>query len=150
MNKYPYETVVGIFVVAGLLCVGYMALKLGRLGLFSEDTYVLYARFSSVSGLRAGDPVEMFGIRIGDVQHLKVDQRDKMALVKLRIKDGTKIYGDANASIKTMGLIGDRYVSVDPGGGDSLLKPGGMITQTEPPVTIGNLIGNMFGGVKKD
>jgi phospholipid/cholesterol/gamma-HCH transport system substrate-binding protein len=150
MHRYPHEAVVGILVIVGLLCVGYMALRLGRLGLSSEDTYVLYARFSSVSGLRAGDPVEMFGIQIGEVQDLEVDQKGKMAVIKFRIKDGTKIYGDTDASIKTMGLIGDRYVSIDPGGGASLLEPGGMITQTEPPVNIEDLVGNMFRGVEKD
>jgi phospholipid/cholesterol/gamma-HCH transport system substrate-binding protein len=74
-----------------------------------------------------------------------------MAVVKLRIKGGIKIYKDANASIKTMELIGDRYMSIDPGGGADLLKSGGMITQTEPPIDIGELIGEyIFGRVKKD
>ena len=150
MRKYPHETAVGICVMAGLLCIGYMAVKLGKIGLFGENAYTLYARFTSVSGLKAGDPVEVFGIRIGEVEDLKLDQKNEMALVKLRIKEGIKIYKDADASIKTMGLIGDRYVRIDPGGASGLLEPGGMITQTEPPVDIEGLIGNyVFGGVKK-
>ena len=151
MQKYHYETLAGIFVVVGLLCVGYMAVKLGHVGLLGNNNYVLYARFTSVSGLRVGNPVEMFGIQIGEVKELKMDEKDQLALAALRIRKGIRVYGDANASIKTEGLIGDRYVSIDPGGASPLLKPGGTITQTEPPVDIGDLIGKyVFGGVKKD
>jgi phospholipid/cholesterol/gamma-HCH transport system substrate-binding protein len=151
MRKYRRETVAGIFVVIGLLCVGYMAVKLGKVSLWGDNTYTLYARFTSVSGLRVGNPVEMFGLQIGQVEDLKIDQKEQMAIVGLKINKGIKIYGDANASIKTEGLIGDRYVSIDPGGAAPLLNPGGMITQTEPPVDIGNLVGKyLFGGVKKD
>ncbi len=151
MKKYRQETVAGIFVLVGLLCVGYMAVRLGKFNPLGDHTYDLYARFTSVSGLRVGNPVEMFGLQIGRVGEMKMDQKDQLARVQLRIEKGIRIYGDANASIKTQGLIGDRYVSIDPGGAAPLLKPGGMITQTEPPVDIGDLIGKyVFGGVKKD
>jgi len=59
MKKYSIETMVGIFIVIGLICVGYMTVKLGKVSLFGEDTYPLYARFSSVSGLRVGSSVEI-------------------------------------------------------------------------------------------
>ncbi len=151
MKKYRQETVAGVFVVIGLLCLGYTAVKLGKVSLWGKTTYILYARFTSVSGLRIDNPVEMFGIQIGKVEDLKMDQKDQMALVTLEIKKGIMIYGDANASIKTEGLIGDRYVSIDPGGASPLLKPGETITQTQPPVDIGDLIGKyVFGNVKKD
>jgi phospholipid/cholesterol/gamma-HCH transport system substrate-binding protein len=150
MKKYRHETVAGIFVVIGLLCIGYMVVKLGKVSLWGDHTYVLYARFTSVSGLRVGNPVEMFGLRVGQIEDLRVDQKDQLALAELKIEKGIKIYGDANAAIKTEGLIGDRYVSIDPGGSGPLLNPGGMITQTEPPVDIGDLIGKyVFGGVKR-
>ncbi len=151
MKKYHYETVAGIFVTIGLLCLGYMAVKLGKVTLVGENTYVLYARFNSVSGLRVGNPVEIFGIQIGQVRDFKMDQKDQLAVVELGINRGINIYGDAHASIKTAGLIGDRYVSIDPGGAAPLLKPGATITQTEPPIDIGDLIGRyVFGGIKKD
>jgi phospholipid/cholesterol/gamma-HCH transport system substrate-binding protein len=151
MMKYRHETVAGVFVAIGLLCVGYMVVKLGKVSLLGDDSYLLYARFTSVSGLRVGNPVEMFGLPIGQVKDLRVDQKDQLALAELKIEKGIKIYEDANAAIKTEGLIGDQYVSIDPGGGAPLLKPGGMITQTEPPIDIGGLIGKyVFGGVKKD
>jgi phospholipid/cholesterol/gamma-HCH transport system substrate-binding protein len=150
MKRYAMETAVGIFVVFGLLCVGYMTVKLGHVSLFGDNTYPLAARFTSVSGLRPGSGVTMYGIEIGRVEKLSMDQQEGMALVEMGIHRGIKIYDDALASIKTEGLIGDRYVSIDPGGGGNLLKPGGVITDTQPPVDLNELIGKYaFGEVKK-
>ena len=151
MQKYAHETVVGIFVVIGLVCVGYMTAKLGDVSLFGDDSYTLYARFNSVSGLRVANSVEMLGMEIGKVAGFKLDQDDLLAMVELRIKPDIKIYGDAIASIKTAGLIGDKYVSIDPGGADDLLKPGDTITETESPVDIGELISKYaFGDVEEE
>ena len=113
MQKYAHETVVGIFVIIGLVCVGYMTVKLGNVSLFGDNSYTLYARFNSVSGLRVGNSVEMLGMEIGKVAGFKMDQEDLLAQVELRIKQGIKVYGDAIASIKTAGLIGDKYDSID-------------------------------------
>jgi len=151
MRKYHYETVAGIFVLIGLVCVGYMTVKLGRVKLFGDDSYLLYARFSSVSGLRAGNPVEMLGIQIGEVAGFRLDQEKQVVVVEFKIKKGIKVYEDGMASIKTSGLIGDRYVSLDAGGSGSLLKPGGVITQTESPPDLSDLIGEyVFGNVGKE
>ena len=151
MKKYAMETAVGIFVVIGLFCVGYMTVKLGNIALLGDDSYSLFARFTSVSGLRTGSAIQMLGIEIGRVDKLTMDQENQMAVVEFRINKGIKIYDDAIASIKTEGLIGDRYVSIDPGGGtDELLKPGGTITETESPTDIQELISKYaFGDVKK-
>jgi phospholipid/cholesterol/gamma-HCH transport system substrate-binding protein len=151
MQKYTHETVVGIFVVIGLVCVGYMTAKLGNVSLFGDDSYTLYARFNSVSGLKVGNSVEMLGMEIGRVAGFKLDQDDLLAMVELRIKPDIKIYDDAIASIKTAGLIGDKYVSIDPGGADDLLKPGDTITETESPIDIGELISKYaFGDVEDE
>jgi phospholipid/cholesterol/gamma-HCH transport system substrate-binding protein len=151
MKKYAMETVVGIFVVVGLLCIGYMTVKLGNIGLLGDDSYPLVARFSSVQGLRAGSAVQMLGIEIGRVEKLAMDQEKQVAVVQFRIQKGVKIYDDAMASIKTEGLIGDRYVSIDPGGAsDQLLEPGGVIVETESPTDIQELISKYaFGDVEK-
>jgi phospholipid/cholesterol/gamma-HCH transport system substrate-binding protein len=150
MKKYAMETTVGIFVVIGLLCVGYMTVRLGHVSLFGDRTYPLSARFTSVSGLRAGSSVTMYGIEVGQVEKLTMDQQKGVALVEMEIRRGVKIYDDAIASIKTEGLIGDRYVSIDPGGGGEVLEPGGTITDTLPPVDLNELIGKYaFGEVKK-
>ena len=150
MKKYSLETAVGVFLVAGLLCVGYMAVKLGHVSFLGDTTYPLSARFTTVSGLRAGSLVYISGIEVGRVERLSMDQENQKAVVELRIKDGIKIYDDAIVSIKTEGLIGDMHLSIDPGGGGALLKSGGTITETQPPVDIMELISKYaFGDVKK-
>jgi phospholipid/cholesterol/gamma-HCH transport system substrate-binding protein len=151
MKKYAMETAVGIFMVIGLFCVGYMTVKLGNVGFLGDDSYSLLARFTSVSGLRTGSPIQMLGIKIGRVNRLTMDQENQMAVVEFRINKGIMIYDDAIASIKTEGLIGDRYVSIDPGGStDELLQPGGTITETESPTDIQELISKYaFGDVEK-
>ena len=151
MKKYPVETVVGIFVVIGLLCVGYMTVKLGKVSLFGDDYYPLYARFTSVSGLRVGSPVEIDGIQIGRVERMSIDTARQMALVELKIKKDIRVYDDASASIKTSGLIGDKFIKIDPGGGGDVLKPGGTVTETTTAVDIEDLVSKyVFGDIKKD
>jgi phospholipid/cholesterol/gamma-HCH transport system substrate-binding protein len=151
MKKYAMETMVGIFVVIGLLCIGYMTVKLGNIGFFGDNSYPLFARFSSVQGLREGSAVQMLGIEIGRVGKLTMDQEDQVAVVEFRVNKGIKVFDDAIASIKTEGLIGDRYVSIDPGGGsDKILQPGDLITETESPTDIQELISKYaFGDVEK-
>jgi phospholipid/cholesterol/gamma-HCH transport system substrate-binding protein len=151
MKKYSLETTVGIFIVIGLLCIGYMTIKFGKIRMFGGDYYILYARFTSVSGLRVDSPVEMGGIEIGRVEQLNVDQDKQMSVVKLRIEKGIKVYEDAVASIKTSGLIGDKLIKIDPGGGGDVLKPGGTITETNAALDIEELIGKYaFGDLTKD
>ena len=151
MKKYSMETIVGIFVVIGLLCVGYMSVKLGKISLFGDDTVVLYARFISVSGLKIGSPVEILGIPAGKVEKLEIDSEKQMALVRLQIKKGIEVYDDVAASVKTAGLIGDKYIKIDPGGSGNLLKPEGIITETSSALDLEDLIGRYaFGEIKKD
>jgi phospholipid/cholesterol/gamma-HCH transport system substrate-binding protein len=151
MKKYSMETIVGIFVFIGLLCIGYMTIKLGKIPLFGGDYYTLYARFSSVSGLRVDSPVEIDGIEVGRVDQLNLDQDKQIAVVALKIEKGFKVYEDATASIKTSGLIGDKFINIEPGGGGDILKPGGTITETNSPVDVEDLISKyVFGDIKKD
>ena len=150
MKKYAMETTVGIFVVIGLLGIAYMTVKLGHVSFLGENTYPLYAKFTTVTGLRVGSPVDMLGIEVGRVERITLDQKDQMAVVEMRIKKGIQVYGDAIASIKTEGLIGDKYISIDPGGAGQLLVAGGNITETQPAVDIIGLVGKYaFGEVKK-
>jgi phospholipid/cholesterol/gamma-HCH transport system substrate-binding protein len=150
MKKYAMETAVGFFLVLGLIFIGYMTVKLGHVSFWGDETYPLSARFTSVTGLRKGSPVQMLGIEIGRVEGISIDQKEQKAVVAIQIKNGIKIYDDAIASIKTEGLIGDRYLSVDPGGAGELLKNGGVIIDTQPAVDIDDLIGKYaFGDMKK-
>jgi phospholipid/cholesterol/gamma-HCH transport system substrate-binding protein len=150
MKKYTMETTVGIFLVLGLLCVGYMTVKLGHVSLLGDNAYSLFGKFTSVTGLRAGSLVYISGIEVGRVEKLTMDQESQKAVVEIRIRNDIKIYDDAIASIKTEGLIGDMYLSVDPGGGGKPLNPGESITETQPAVDIASLISKYaFGDVKK-
>jgi phospholipid/cholesterol/gamma-HCH transport system substrate-binding protein len=148
MKKYTQETVVGIFVVIGLLAIAYMTVKLGNVGFLGEQSYSLYAKFSSVTGLRTGNPVNMLGLEIGRVESFEMDQENLVAVVQLKINNGIKVYDDAIASIKTEGLIGDKFISIDPGGGGDLLADGDTITDTESPTDIMELVSKYaFGDV---
>ncbi len=151
MKKYSMETAVGIFIVIGLICVGYMTVKLGNVSFFGDNTYIIYARFASVAGLRVGSSVEVYGIQVGTVNSLSIDYDKQMGVVGMKINKNTVIYDDASATIKTAGLIGDKYVKVDPGGSGEALKAKSYIAQTSVPADIEDLIGKYaFGDVKKD
>ena len=154
MKKYSKETLVGIFVVIGMACIGYMTVKLGNVGFFGENTYSLYAKFNTVTGLREGNPVNMLGLEIGRVQKFTLDQENQQVAVEFKINKGIEIFDDAIASVKTEGLIGDKYVAIDPGGGGDLLANGDTITDTNSPTDIMDLVskyafGDVGGGEDK-
>jgi phospholipid/cholesterol/gamma-HCH transport system substrate-binding protein len=151
MKKYSIETIVGVFVVIGLICVAYMTIKLGKVSLLGDNYYSLYANFSSVSGLRVGNPIEIDGIEVGRVENLIFDQEKQTAVAVLKIRKDIKVYDDAGASIKTAGLIGDKFINIEPGGGGQILKPGGRISETNAPIDIEELISKYaFGDITKD
>ena len=148
MKKYSKETVVGIFVVIGLFCIGYMTVKMGNVGFLGENSYSLFGKFNTVTGLRVGNPVNMLGLEIGRVEKFTMDQENQQVLVEFKINNGIEIFDDAIASIKTEGLIGDKYVAVDPGGGGDLLADGDTITDTASPTDLMDLVSKYaFGDV---
>ena len=150
MGNRSIEIAVGIFVVIGLLCVGYLTIKLGKINLFGNDSYPVYARFQSVSGLKPGAIVEMAGVQIGKVEEISLDNIKKVAVVRMAIRNNVTISDDAIASVSTAGLIGDKFINISPGGSDTILKPGGSITETESSVNLEELIGKyVFGNVSK-
>lgn len=144
MNHRATEIVVGIFVAAGLLCMGYLAIKLGKLEAFGTSGYVLYADFASVAGLRRGDTVEIAGVGVGRVEAMAlVEDRARLTL---RIEPGVAVQEDAIASVRARGLIGDKFIAISPGASDRLIPSGGKIRETESPPDITDLIGKMIGG----
>jgi phospholipid/cholesterol/gamma-HCH transport system substrate-binding protein len=148
MKKYVAETTVGIFVLIGILAVGYLTIRLGKMELLGSDYYTVYAKFTNVSGLKVGSSLEMAGVQVGQIASVTLKADEGVAVVGLKIRKGLELADDTIASIKTSGLIGDRYVSLSPGGSDKIIKPDGFITETEPAVDIGDLIGKyVFGGV---
>jgi phospholipid/cholesterol/gamma-HCH transport system substrate-binding protein len=148
MKKYSMETIVGIFVFIGLLCIGYLTINLGKMELFGSDNYILYARFNSASGLKADSSVEMAGVEIGRVSKISLDSGREMALVMLKIHKDVQITDDAIASVKTSGIIGDKFIKITPGGSDIILQPGGTIIETESAIDLEELISKyIFGSV---
>jgi phospholipid/cholesterol/gamma-HCH transport system substrate-binding protein len=149
MKKYAMETWVGVFVLAGLLCVAYLTVKLGKVDIADTDYYAVEAVFGDVSGLVRGAWVEISGVRVGKVDAITLDSKNMNARVRLKIRREVALTDDAIASIKTSGLIGDKYVKISPGGAGAPLKQNSVITDTESAVDIGDLIAKyVFGGVK--
>jgi len=149
MKKASIEVAVGIFMLIGMLCVGYLSVRLGEMEWGGDKYYPLLARFQSVSGLIAGAHVELAGVRVGKVDSIALDPKTQAAVVKLNIQKSVVLSDDVIASIKTAGLIGDKYLQLSPGGSDRVLKAGDMITETESAVDLEALISKyVFGGVK--
>jgi phospholipid/cholesterol/gamma-HCH transport system substrate-binding protein len=146
MKKFDLELSVGIFVLAGIICLGYLSVKLAKMEIFSGDGYELYAVFSDVGGLKEGSSVLMAGIELGRVKSISME--DYEAKVVIVIPPNVKIQEDAIASIKTRGLIGEQYMVITPGGSETILEPGERIHETMPPVDIEELISNyVFGKI---
>ena len=145
MNHTRTEIVVGLFVAVGIACLGYLAIKLGKLEVFGASGYTVVADFPSVAGLKVGDPVEIAGVKIGRVDAIGLSDDDRARLV-LRLNDGVKLQDDVIASVRARGLIGDKFVLVTPGASDKIIPPGGKIRETESPPDIPDLIGKIVGG----
>jgi phospholipid/cholesterol/gamma-HCH transport system substrate-binding protein len=146
MKKTSVETAVGVFVLIGLLSVAYLTIKLGKMEWFGDDYYTLDARFDSVSGLKAGAQVDMAGVEIGQVADIRLDNERQVAIVSLKIKKGVMLTDDVIASVKTSGLIGDKYIRLTPGGSDRILRSGDMIIETESALDIEELVSKYVFG----
>ncbi len=147
MKKLDLELAVGFFLLIGIICLGYISVKLGKLEVIGGEYYTVYAEFAKAGGIKPGSSVEIAGVEVGKVKSIRLD-KDFQALVGLQINSGVKIQEDAIASIKTKGLIGEKYVQITPGGSDKILGDGGKIRETESAVDIEELISNyVFGKV---
>ena len=150
MKKTSVETAVGVFVLIGLISVAYLTIKLGKMEWFGDDYYTLDAQFDSVSGLKTGAQVDMAGVEIGQVADIRLDNERQVAVVSLKIRKAVILTDDVIASVKTSGLIGDKYIKLTPGGSDRLLKSGDMIIETESALDIEELVSKyVFGDANK-
>jgi phospholipid/cholesterol/gamma-HCH transport system substrate-binding protein len=140
------ELGVGLFMIAGILALAYLSLNLGRVDLLGRRGYVVYADFTTVGGLKSGASVEIAGVSVGRVQSIVL--RDYQARVAMQIDDGVKLQSDAIVSIKTKGLIGEKFVQINPGGSEKLVTAGGRLTEVEAPVDFEELLSKyVFGKV---
>jgi phospholipid/cholesterol/gamma-HCH transport system substrate-binding protein len=148
MKKASIETAVGLFVLIGILCVGYLTVKLGKMEILGKDYYSVNAQFDSVTGLKVGANVEMAGVPIGKVEAIALDSERQVARVRLKIQSSVVLTDDTIASVKTAGMIGDKYIKLSPGGSDLILKAGDTIIETESALDLEELISKyVFGGL---
>ena len=144
MERAKLELVVGVFVLVGLACLAYLSVKLGKLEVIGGNNHVVEAEFTSASGLKSGASVEIAGVEVGRVKGITL-QGDR-AMVALAIHDGVNLYSDSIASIKTRGIIGDKYVALSLGGGGDPLKEGEKIRDTESGLDLEELVSQYVHG----
>ena len=140
-KKSRIEFGVGAFMILGLIAISFIAIRMGDIGLYGNDQYQLVARFTSASGLRAGAYVEAAGVRVGKINSIEFDSNDFYAVVTMNINNGVNISEDAMASVRTAGIIGDKFIKLSPGGSDIYLTDGMEIYETEPSINLEELIG---------
>lgn len=146
MERTRVNVAVGIFVVLGILALGYLSVSLGQVSFLGGRGYMITVDFPSVGGLKTGSTVEIAGVEIGRVESIGL--ADYQARVALRIHSGIKLQEDSIASIKTKGLIGEKYIRISPGGSDKIIGPGGKIREVEAPVDFEELLSKyIFGKV---
>lgn len=136
------KLIVGLFALAGIAALAILSLRLGKIELFSNSGYIIYANFDNISGLKAGDQVEIAGVQVGKV--VAISLKDYRAHVALRINKGVGVDTEAIASIKTSGIIGDKYVSISLGGGDRDLTDGGLVRRTQSAFVLEDAIGQLI------
>lgn len=140
MKKENFEMTVGLFLIVGLVCFSYLAVKMGGVDLFGNDSYTVTARFNSISGLKEGAAVEIAGVKVGKVTNIKFDSDEYDAVVRINIYKGIKLQEDSIASIRTSGIIGDKYIKLTPGGAEEFIEPGSEIEETESAISLEELV----------
>jgi phospholipid/cholesterol/gamma-HCH transport system substrate-binding protein len=150
MKQNKIEFLVGLFVLVGLAAVAYLTVRLGAGSMLSGDTYTIEARFTDAGGLNTGCNVLVAGVPVGRVDAIRIEPNEYTAIATLRVINGLKLPTDSMASIKTTGLIGDKYISLAPGADETYLEPGARITMTESSVDLEGLIGKMAFGKVED
>jgi phospholipid/cholesterol/gamma-HCH transport system substrate-binding protein len=147
MEKTKLEFIVGVFVLVGMVCLGYLSIKLGKLELIGGNVYEVIAQFNTASGLKAGSSVEIAGVEVGRVRAITLNE-DRAAVI-LAVNNKVKLYTDTIASIKTRGIIGEKFLALSPGGGGDPLKPGDTIRDTESGLDLEELVSQyVHGNVK--
>jgi phospholipid/cholesterol/gamma-HCH transport system substrate-binding protein len=138
MNKINIETGVGIFLIAGLLCFGYLSVKLGDVEVFGTEKYPVTARFANISGLKEGATVEIAGVTVGRVSTINLNNYE--AEVQMLIDPDIRLQDDVIAYIRTQGIIGDKYVKIKIGGSDEYIERDGEILETESAIELEELV----------
>ncbi len=147
MQRFYIEMTAGIFVVLGLLCLGYLSVRMGVVDMHGAETYEVRATFSQIGGLRSGASVVIAGVRVGQVETVQL--KDYAAQVDLLIRSDVELPKDTIASIRTRGLIGEQYITLSPGAARETIASGGTIRETEPAIDLHSLIAKYAFGEAK-
>ncbi len=141
MNSQRHiELILGLFMLAGIVAITFLSVRLGNIDVFTSDEYQLIAKFTSASGLKPGASVEIAGVRVGHIQSITFDSNDYLAVVNLALNNEVKVPDDTIASIRTAGIIGDKFLKLSAGGSDIYLENGEEILETEPSINLEELI----------
>lgn len=147
MNKTVLDLWVGLFVIAGIVALLFLALKVGSMSAVSaSDTYEVVARFDNVGGLKPRAPVKSAGVVVGRVGEIRFDNESYEAAVTLRLDKRYAFPKDSSAAIMTSGLLGEQYIGLEAGGDSATLKDKDRIVITQDAVVLENLIGQFLYG----
>ena len=144
MRRANLEMTVGFFVLLGLACLAYLAINLGKLEIYGKG-YQISANFENASGLKTGSAVEVAGVEVGRVISIQLTPMYQ-ARVQIKMEEGLKIHDDAIASIRTKGIIGDKFIKLSPGNSEKLVPPGGKIINTESAIDLEELLSSYIHG----
>ncbi|SHO51034.1 outer membrane lipid asymmetry maintenance protein MlaD [Desulfopila aestuarii] len=149
MKKGTIEIIVGLFMLVGFAAFGYLALQLGEVRwLTGGNTYLLKAEFDNVSGIKKGASVQVAGVVVGSVEAIELGP-ENFAVLIMRLQNQVKVPVDSIASVKSQGIIGDKYIQISLGGDEELFNEGDMVTETESAIDIESLISKFaFGSAK--
>lgn len=146
MRKFDLELSVGLFILAGIICLGYLSIRLAKMEVLGTDGYQVYAVFTDVGGIKEGASVVIAGVDVGRVKNISME--DYKAKIILMLPHDLELSDDTIASVKTKGLIGEKYIQLTPGGSEEMIPEGGRIWETEPAVDLEQLISKFaFGKV---
>ena len=137
------DFIVGLFVLAGLAGLAYLSLSIGGVSYSGPKGFLLFGNFGETGGLKERAPVVISGVKVGEVATIALND-DYRAKVTLNLDPHLKLPIDTTASIVTSGLLGDRYVSLQPGGDEQLLKSGEEIEFVESAVILERMIGKLI------
>lgn len=146
MQRQWVEIIVGLFVIAGVVALLFLSLKVSNLNSVTvTDPYQVSARFDNIGSLKVRAPVTMAGVKIGRVNDIRLDSASYQAEVVMDISGEYKqLPVDSSASINTQGLLGEQFISLEPGGQQAYLVNGDHIKLTQSAVVLENLIGELL------
>jgi len=140
------DFLVGLFVLAGLLALAYLSFSIGGLQYKGTGGLTVFATFDQIAGLKPKAPVEIAGVKVGQVTAIRLDDTYR-ARVDLNLDKDLRLPVDSSAAIVTAGILGDRYIQLSPGAEGSFLQPGEQIAYTESALVMERLIGKFLVNV---